>query len=62
MIQRMQTVYLILALAFCGILFFIPLSLALPDTDAGNVYKLDAFGISFSQDKLTMLAENTIAL
>lgn len=62
MIQRIQTVYLILALAFCGIIFFIPLSLALPDTDAGNVYKLDAFGISYSQDQQTILAENTIAL
>ena len=62
MIQRMQTVYLILASVFCGIMYFIPFSLLLPEVEGGLVYKLDVIGIQYSAENQSIISEYTYAL
>lgn len=62
MIQRIQTVYLILTLVFCGIIYFVPLSILLPEVGGGLLYKLDVFGIKYSSDEIIVVKEYTYAL
>ena len=62
MIQRIQTIYLVLALALCGLIFFVPLSILLPEMEGGLSYKLGVFGIENTSDKIIMLIEFTPVL
>lgn len=45
MIQRIQSVYLLLVIALCTSVYFLPLSSKISITDTTLVYKMDAFNI-----------------
>ena len=62
MIQRIQTVYLFFALVICGILFFVPISMILPEHLSDDVFKLDIFGIKQYTDMQLSTSENTYLL
>ena len=64
MIQRIQSIYLTLALVFSIVLFWVPLSLIMPLPEAENAfpYKLDVFGITHLENQQTILDQEAIPL